>query len=79
MLKNKKSIPLFFNYMKKLELILPNDCIYLSTHSQLLQDIVLLSYHMPCLFKTAVKDSGIQGKGFFSLEDIPKGAVYWVY
>lgn len=34
---------------------------------------------MPCLFKTAVKQSGIEGKGFFSLEDIPKGAVYWVY
>ena len=34
---------------------------------------------MPCLFKTAVKSSGIEGKGFFSLEDIPKGAVYWVY
>ena len=34
---------------------------------------------MPCLFKTAVKNSGIHGKGFYALEDIPKGAVYWVW
>ena len=33
---------------------------------------------MPQLFKTAVKQSQIQGKGLFALEDIPKGAVYWV-
>jgi len=34
---------------------------------------------MPCLYKMEVKDSGIHGKGFFSLENIPKGAVYWVF
>jgi hypothetical protein len=34
---------------------------------------------MPCLFKTEIKTSAIQGNGFFAMEDIPKGAVYWIW
>ena len=34
---------------------------------------------MPCLFKTEIKQSEIHGTGFFALEYIPKGAVYWVW
>jgi hypothetical protein len=34
---------------------------------------------MPCLYKMEIKESAIDGKGFFAMEDIPKGAVYWVW
>ena len=34
---------------------------------------------MPCLYKMEIRERPIQGKGFFALEDIPKGAVYWVW
>lgn len=34
---------------------------------------------MPYLYRLGVKDSEIEGKGLYALEDIPKGVVYWVY
>jgi len=34
---------------------------------------------MPLLFKTEIRNSEIHGKGVFALEDIPKGATYWIF
>lgn len=34
---------------------------------------------MPYTFSVEVKESSIQGQGLFAAEDIPEGAVYWVY
>ena len=33
---------------------------------------------MPALFKTAVKHSGVAGRGLFAMEDIPAGSTWWV-
>lgn len=32
---------------------------------------------MPYLYSVEVRESSIQGKGLFALQDIPKGTVYW--
>jgi len=34
---------------------------------------------MPFLYQIEIKKSKIEGKGVFALENIPKGAVYWVF
>lgn len=34
---------------------------------------------MPFLFRTEVKESPLDGLGVFALENIPKGATYWVW
>jgi hypothetical protein len=34
---------------------------------------------MPTLFSAEVKESEIEGKGLFTLEDIPKGAIVWAF
>jgi SET domain-containing protein len=34
---------------------------------------------MPYVYPVEMRDSPIQGKGLFALQDIPKGAVYWVF
>ncbi len=34
---------------------------------------------MPYVYPVEVKESTIAGKGLFAVDDIPKGAIYWVY
>lgn len=33
---------------------------------------------MPILFKTRITDSTLHGRGIIALEDIPKGATWWI-